>query len=317
MHRKHGNYRILRGVILWLLQLSLLPIPFAFAQTDVLVTQIGPNRTLARNATWTNGPGGLGNNFVFKPSFAYEKIAIYVNLYNDVGPNTLDYDAWVTGDASLTGFKGCSVQCQQSWVDTSQSSTLVVGTGAPTATATITVSGAALVTLTTSQAGSPATDIGSLVIVESQLTASASSGGGIDVNGTPVPPTPNFSTFPPFAGGPDLQVANWTVSTSNIAAWVEVPPVFGGGSTLQGQAQDFFETGTGTIGSGGTLTVTMPTAYPSGTEFSLQCTYNTNGAAAPRSIPLSCTPQTGNTFAVIGDANADIYWLAAPYSPGS
>jgi hypothetical protein len=272
---------VVSRLILFFLPMFLLP-PVAAAQQDVIITQIGPNRTLARNQTWTNGPGGIGNNYVFKPTYAYENITFYLTSAQTVLSPSINYTVYQSGDPTTVTFTSCPSPPCVSWFEDT-SGTLGVAPGTGTSLVQVSVQGAAMLTFATSIAVA-GSGTASLYIVESQLTATSGSSS-----------TPGFQMI---AGG---ACPFGSAETSCI-----LPPT----------GDNFSDTNEARLGAGGTLSVTLDgtLSYGAGEGFAIMCTYKDG---APHTLPLQCVSTSGNQFTATGDASAAFNWVSFPLPNGS
>jgi hypothetical protein len=93
--------------VLWFLSALLMPaIPLA-AQIDIPITAIGPIRDLVRNGNWgAAGQGGLTNNFIFTPVSTSEGVCLYVANQDSVSTHTFNLAMFGTGDQTVKTFAG-------------------------------------------------------------------------------------------------------------------------------------------------------------------------------------------------------------------
>src|SRR5229473_971064 len=77
----------------------------AAAQVDIRVNQIGPYIDLARNVTWANGPGGIGNNYILTPTTPDQGVCLYINNGSATTESASIVFA-ITGDQAVNSYAG-------------------------------------------------------------------------------------------------------------------------------------------------------------------------------------------------------------------
>jgi len=89
----------------FLLLCGLAIVPAASGQVDVRVNQIGPYIDLARNVTWANGPGGIGNNYILTPTTPDQGVCLYINNGSATTESASIVFA-ITGDQAVNSYAG-------------------------------------------------------------------------------------------------------------------------------------------------------------------------------------------------------------------
>jgi len=77
----------------------------ALGQVDIRINQIGPYIDLARNVTWGNGPGGIGNNYILTPTNPDQGVCLYINNGSATNESANIVYA-ITGDQALNTYTG-------------------------------------------------------------------------------------------------------------------------------------------------------------------------------------------------------------------
>jgi hypothetical protein len=74
-------------------------------QIDILNTQTGPIRTLARNVNWNaSGSGGLQNNFIFTPLFTNESVCLQIKNTDPTNAETAQFAVYGAEDQQVTSY---------------------------------------------------------------------------------------------------------------------------------------------------------------------------------------------------------------------
>lgn len=167
-----------RRFCLWLLSLLLLPPAASVAQSDILVTQIGPNRTVVRNLPWAVGSGNAINNYIFTPTYGYENVTVFIQLLTGGCSSACPsgtVSLWYAGDPSIVCFSSCSAGYNP-WIQSGTTQTYSEAFAVPLAF-TFTITGAARLSMNLGYTTGLGINV-SVFIIEAQTTASLNSSSG-------------------------------------------------------------------------------------------------------------------------------------------
>jgi hypothetical protein len=153
----------------------------AAAQVDIPITQIGPYKILARNATWAgSGVGALNNNYIFTPTYANEGVCVYASN-NDAGStHSFSIQLFGNGDPANRTL----LNNQNSWVPLGPSSTTVVlpilqTAGAVNSTQSYFFQANGATNIAVAIAGGSGTSTGTFTMVESPTTTPVGCGNTV------------------------------------------------------------------------------------------------------------------------------------------
>jgi hypothetical protein len=292
---------MIRGAVLWLLSTLILHPPFVQAQVSVWISATGPRRDLARDVTFTNGPGGLGNLYLFNPSYAYENVTVYFTIASpgEGGGNSISLAILKSGDQNV--INPCSAICLNSFEAVPGGMAALSCCGAlnyGTVSASFNVQGVSGIEIIPTLVSGSALSTVSLYIVESQLQAAnycavppCGSGAGMSVYpGIPFIAAQGSSGAESFGAGVVSMVfgipsGSVGAATGNFVLTLQVQSAPGSGPLLLAKA--IIER---TLPSSSTIIDSVPITW---------------GGTSIASLPVGLNPS--DKIAYIADAAHDYY----------